>query len=318
MTFTSNNITALTSVLFVSFLPGCSPTKRAYEPISVRSAKGHRIHYPASNRRPYIKSIQTKTQEGTWLIDSGATESVIHLNKNSPLKYTRSDYPIRNYNLYGMFKSKTVSLSGFRVSSLNLPDITGLILPEKRFYKANNANGILGLSFLRENKSILYMPSKFLGWGNTTPHTKKFQAIKLSVRPGSGHLLLNCKINKQPLCFIIDTGASRSLIDYRSAKRAALSLKHTNKKISGIWGRPSKASKTAITSIHINSEQNIPPLTERFFVTDLSQIIGDLTSSGIAEPVDGIIGYEILSSNFHAIDFGRNLLLYEPSKKLSE
>lgn len=310
--FTSHTIALLCLLILFTTL-GCSPNRHISNSAGNNLVQGSPFYHPLSDRRPFIKCEHKDRSQSVWLIDSGATESILYQEKGHLNPHAQTSKPSLKHNVHGMFKSAgATNLYKFRYSSVNIPPITGFILPKNRNLSRHKINGILGLRFLTQNKVILNFPDKLLTWNKAPTKKRSSHYIKLEKHQGSGHSMINCKVNGHTLRFIIDTGASQSLINYKSARDANIGFRSTTQTLSGAMSSASNVAKSKTLTLSINTNKNTLHLRERFLITNLSAMLTQLSPYQTQLSVDGILGYDILSSNFQAIDFGRNTLLVSP------
>ncbi|MBT8044088.1 MAG: hypothetical protein KJO79_03975, partial [Verrucomicrobiae bacterium] len=72
----------------------------------------------------------------------------------------------------------------------------------------------------------------------------------------------------------------------------------------------SKVARSHPVQLNITTNRSNLPLRTRLLVVNLSTLRAKLASRGDHQPqIDGILGYDILHSNFQAIDFGNRTLV---------
>jgi predicted aspartyl protease len=120
------------------------------------------------------------------------------------------------------------------------------------------------------------------------------------VRLPTGHFSLTGTANTIPFDLIIDTGASHTLIDVERARRFDLETEDRGGRATGLGGsgQPVEAGRLDNVEIGALRFESIPVT-----VLDLSQVNRLLRSMG-REPVDGIIGADVLMAQQAVIDYG--------------
>lgn len=187
------------------------------------------------------------------------------------------------------------------------PQIKGYILSDStRRQSKNKCDGVLGLNFLIENRAILYLSEKYLSWKSPSIISFDHNVIPLKSHPSTGHLLLSCYVNNHPACFIIDSGASRSIIDMRAAIGMGLQLRATRSQLTGVNRSSSHVYRASnvIIQVHKSTKSIKAPL----LVTDLSSLVRQVLEKSNEFPIVGILGYDLLSKHISIIDFSKQEL----------
>ncbi len=129
-----------------------------------------------------------------------------------------------------------------------------------------------------------------------------YQKVKLRTLP-SGHHLIKAKINGKKGNFILDTGASNTVIAQSKAKKFKLKLKETEHKAAG----------AGTTEIDINTTgKNLLEIGKwkmkkiRFVTMDLQHI--NHAMQMFDAKVDGIIGADVLHAGKGIIQYDKDLL----------
>ncbi len=131
---------------------------------------------------------------------------------------------------------------------------------------------------------------------------KKYNTIKLKTIP-SGHHLIKAKINGKKGKFILDTGASNTVISSDKAKKFKIKLKDTEHKATGAGTGEIEIQTTGKNTIQIG-KWKIDKL--KFVSMDLSHI--NIALSMFDIEVDGIIGADILHEGKGIIQYDKGLL----------
>jgi hypothetical protein len=126
------------------------------------------------------------------------------------------------------------------------------------------------------------------------------------------HLTIPLSINGNKLLFILDTGASNTVIDFSIANKIGLNLKiHHNKGV-GVGSSSLKVYKVGKTIINF---QNLINLSSNNIISmNLSHVIDGLITKG-AKRIDGVIGNDILKKYEAKIDYTKKTLQFCSFKK---
>jgi predicted aspartyl protease len=129
-----------------------------------------------------------------------------------------------------------------------------------------------------------------------------YVTVKLKTLP-SGHHVLKAKVNGKKGLFILDTGASNTVVDTTRAKKFRLKLKESEHKATGAGSNEIDIHTTGKNKLEIGewSKKKI-----KFVTMDLSHINTALDLFQIE--VDGIIGADVLHEGKGIIQYDKNLL----------
>ncbi len=131
---------------------------------------------------------------------------------------------------------------------------------------------------------------------------KGYQVVKLKTIP-SGHHLIKAKINGKKGKFILDTGASNTVIAQSKAKKFQLKLKDTEHKAAGAGTTEIDINTTGKNSLEIG-RWKIKKI--RFVTMDLQHI--NQAMALFDTKVDGIIGADVLHAGKGIIQYDKDLL----------
>lgn len=132
---------------------------------------------------------------------------------------------------------------------------------------------------------------------------KGYKKITLS-KINTNHFEVKAKINGVKGRFILDTGASNSCIDINLAEKFKLTFKDSETKAAGAGATGMETKISEKNSLKIK-EWKYKALN--IVLLDLSHVNTALTEHN-AEPVDGIIGADVLKKGKAVIDYGNNNL----------
>ena len=253
--------------------------------------------------RPIATTQHQHNVQLKWLIDSGASETILFLDrvKNNPDVLLG---PSQHYRIHGISGSKNKSLQSFSLPSNSMPTISGIAISSKNTAPHHHVNGILGINFLSKHQAILLISDKMLIWGNRAKSVDA-QSIKLTIHPKTKHLILTAYYNAQPLYFIVDTGAKRSLLSLHSAKRLGLHYTSTPESVSGFNGNLLNTSRINKLSLDIPHSKSVK--LNNVLVVEFRNMQSQLPSLR-SHSIDGLIGYDFLKKNCTSIDFGAHSL----------
>ncbi len=118
-------------------------------------------------------------------------------------------------------------------------------------------------------------------------------------------ILIEVWVNNQgPFSFVVDTGATVTVLSPETAQKAGLDLTSGVKDTAHGAGGQVQASLVSLESLRIG-EIEIKDLQAAIMdLTNLKQILGDL---------DGVIGYNFLSQFRVMIDYPQRVISFEPS-----
>jgi len=121
-----------------------------------------------------------------------------------------------------------------------------------------------------------------------------------------GHFEVDGQIENRAVIWLIDTGASKTVVDKGSA--AALGLKAEGSPGGGVLG----TTETTVTNITVDMAAigSVILQTLSLFVIDLSHCNNPIEAHG-GRRVDGIIGADILMEKQAIIDYGKATLYFK-------
>ncbi len=129
----------------------------------------------------------------------------------------------------------------------------------------------------------------------------------LTIPPKGYHIFVEGKIGRKPITFLIDTGASKSVIDQEFAKQffPDEQITKTDHLTTGLGANIPNSSFIRLHRIRIGKNKIA---STKFALLDLS-IVNDAYASAGLEPVKAIIGGDILKKYGAVIDYANRLLL---------
>ncbi len=129
-----------------------------------------------------------------------------------------------------------------------------------------------------------------------------YKVIKLETIP-SGHHLIRAKVNGKKGVFILDTGASNTVISGDKSEKYKLKLKNSEHKATGAGTGEIDIKTTGKNSLQIG-KWKLKKI--RFVSMDLTHINTALAMFNIE--VDGIVGSDVLHKGKGIIQYDKNLL----------
>ncbi len=106
-----------------------------------------------------------------------------------------------------------------------------------------------------------------------------------------GHLEAEVKIDDIRACFLVDTGASNTVIDIGFAKENLLEFASMEELGGGVGTSEMKIFHRQVAVFKIN-DFDIPSFD--LYATDFTHVKDSLAKKGITEPCNGVIGADIL------------------------
>ncbi|MGB4931856.1 MAG: retropepsin-like aspartic protease [Chitinophagales bacterium] len=129
----------------------------------------------------------------------------------------------------------------------------------------------------------------------------------LTIPPKGYHIFVDGKIGRKRINFLIDTGASKSVIDQEFAKQffPDEQVTKTDHLTTGLGANIPNSSFIRLNRIRIGKHKIT---STKFALLDLS-IVNDAYASAGLEPVLAIIGGDILKKYGAVIDYANRILL---------
>lgn len=130
-----------------------------------------------------------------------------------------------------------------------------------------------------------------------------YTKIKLKLTK-TNHFEMKAKINGVSGRFILDTGASNTLVDVSSFKMFNLDVEESDVKVTGAGASNMDSKVSKKNNLSIGKWKNDKTIIVLF---NLSHVNTGLTSLDV-EPVDGIVGTDILKKGKAIIDYEKKYL----------
>lgn len=127
---------------------------------------------------------------------------------------------------------------------------------------------------------------------------------------GAGHFKLNAKINGITGSFILDTGASHTVIDEASAEKFSLKFSKSASKDAG--GLGTAALKTRKSTGNVLDIKGFKLNKAALVAIDLSHVNSALEKNR-TKRIDGVIGADILKKHKALIDYSEKALYLKKS-----
>ena len=134
----------------------------------------------------------------------------------------------------------------------------------------------------------------------------QFPLIIKKIPPKGNHIFIKGKIQGVSLDFLIDTGASKSVIDKKFAEDnfKPLKIKKTEHQTTGLGANIPNSEFVTLRRVKIG-DHRISPV--EFALLDLEMVNSAYTAAGL-DPVEAIIGGDILKRYCFVIDYGKGIV----------
>jgi len=205
-----------------------------------------------------------------------------------------------------VFGAEKTKVTYFQYLTKNQLSFYGFSLSGTNTKAIQESAGIIGINTLKKNRAILSLADDSLHWH--TRNNSRFQyfsnKIKFTPHPNANLYLINASVKGHSMHFLVDSGATRSILSTTSATLLRTELRRSSATITGVHNKSRSANITGTLQMYLKN--TIRPVTKpipiRFFVTNLDQFSEKLdTDKGIK--INGILGYDFLKQNFKSIDF---------------
>lgn len=153
-------------------------------------------------------------------------------------------------------------------------------------------------------QTLLFVLAAFCGL-NMTIFSQNRNPFSVSFETSNNLIIMQTSVNgSKPLSFILDTGASATVISKDAAD--ALNLKLEGEADAAVQGGSVEASFVKNASLHLSKDVELPKVT--LAVINLSGL-----EAGTGRRIDGILGYELFDRYVVEIDYTSRLIrFYEP------
>ena len=138
---------------------------------------------------------------------------------------------------------------------------------------------------------------------------KGYSKIKMKGN-ATNHFEIKASINGVKGRFILDTGASSSCVGFEAAKIFNLEVKESQIKATGAGASNMQTQLSPKNKVKIGKWKQEKVALILFNLTHVNEGL----MSQNADPVDGIIGADILKSSKAIIDYGKKYLYLKPQK----
>ena len=143
---------------------------------------------------------------------------------------------------------------------------------------------------------------------SSTEVTRSQGALRIPFELSGHHIFLQCRVNgSEPLWFLLDSGASLSIIDDRRARN--LRLEQTGRDLAGSIGEPAQISYVNNVSLELLGAKLAPQV--------IATAPLDLLESVAGRSVDGILGYELFKDYVVEINYEARIIILLDSNAFS-
>lgn len=135
---------------------------------------------------------------------------------------------------------------------------------------------------------------------------KKKNYVEIPIKLNSiGYLEVEVKIDEVKACFLVDTGASNTVIDIGFAKENLLEFASIDELGGGVGTSEMQIFHRQVDVFKIN-DFDIPSFD--LYATDFTHVKDSLAKKGITEPCNGVIGADILIKYNAKINYKKKML----------
>jgi predicted aspartyl protease len=286
-------------------------------------------------------SVSINNRRGALLIDTGSPYSLIDANsaKTFGLTVEKTGSNVggmfgRSWERYGASKVKSIAMGNCIVTNVpvaitDLSDFnrdragpaTGSHIAESG--NLTHVNGILGINEMVKFGMIVDCARQMLYINPNGPNSSVSQSLasflssrgftRIPLRLNANHHFdVEGTLNGHGTRFIVDTGASTTLVDKETAVRSGTALTA----LWGVGGNGAGGLHGGLSRASVN-ELGIGSFKLANAEVAVAHVSGDiLLSKSAAESNAGVLGQEYLSSNFAVVDVGgRALYLRRPESR---
>ena len=134
----------------------------------------------------------------------------------------------------------------------------------------------------------------------------KIELVKVEEK--GTHILVDAVVNDKPAKFIVDTGASQTVMDKGGAQTflGSISVEESETKSKGLGTDSMQSFITILESLQIG---DLMIESQEIVLLDLSHVIKSYVEMGLPA-IDGVIGGDILVSNKAIIDYGKEVIIF--------
>lgn len=219
--------------------------------------------------------VQLKGYTGQFLLDTGATHTVINTTLGKQLGLPLRDYPPNLTQGLAFGNERKTQVGIYPALTLSIKDASVQQIHPLGMAKQSilfNLSGILGLDFLSQFDMVIDPKQRQI---QLLPPTPPKEGIPLTAK--GGWLTVQVLINGQgPFTFALDTGATQTIVSPQLADQLALPRSAEPIQLQGLLGIEA-AQPTQLDAIHIGPHQTAQldaliiasPLIERMQVDGL-------------------------------------------------
>jgi clan AA aspartic protease (TIGR02281 family) len=133
--------------------------------------------------------------------------------------------------------------------------------------------------------------------------SRGYSPVELT-RTKVGHFSIAGTIGGRSVVFLLDTGASRTVIDRGTAASLGLEPRFVDNLGGGLGATSARTDSAPVANVTLDGFQTH---LDGVFVMDLDTVNQALVANG-SEPVDGVVGADVLLHSGAIIDYGRGVL----------
>ncbi len=136
-------------------------------------------------------------------------------------------------------------------------------------------------------------------------NTRQFVLIPIT-REKTRHISVVARLSGRPARLIIDTGAGGTILDSAVVSRYKLKLSSASRRGGGVGSE--WTMRTNYVAKHDLTLSGLDLSSTKLLTMDLSHVNAGLKIAGV-EPVDGVLGADVLWNRHAIIDYDRGLML---------
>lgn len=120
------------------------------------------------------------------------------------------------------------------------------------------------------------------------------------------------RVNGQAGVFLVDTGASHTVLDYRFAKRCVRRMEASNMRLAWLGSEDAQAKEAVIDEIQVGNYRLVGPFKAHVLNLDA---INEAPARKRTIRMDGIIGADFFITHGAVIDYRRNAMSFSPGSE---
>ena len=140
--------------------------------------------------------------------------------------------------------------------------------------------------------------------------SRAYEPIALTQTKG-GHFAVNGAIDEYPIVFLVDTGASNTVIDRKTAAALNLETNFVDNRGGGLGAASARTERAPVRSVTLGGFRTG---LDSVFIMDLDTVNRALVDNG-GDPIDGVVGADVLLQGGAIIDYARGMLYLQQANE---